>query len=124
MAATLDRKRPYGEVFGDSAPHRYEQDGKYFDHEGKQIVVEDDTDTTKTDSKAPAAPQIALIKGVPLVLDDLDQQALKQIAIDLSLGLPPQLGAVKLRAAIVAASPVPSATATPTDSQVDQQLNG
>lgn len=32
----LDRSRPFGEVFG-VADHKYVQDGKKFDHEGKDI---------------------------------------------------------------------------------------
>ena len=33
---SLDKTRPYGEVFGDS-PYRYAQDGKYFDAQGNEI---------------------------------------------------------------------------------------
>jgi hypothetical protein len=32
----LDRSRNFGEVFGE-ADHKYVQDGKKFDHEGKEL---------------------------------------------------------------------------------------
>ena len=35
--AKLDTSRPYGKVYGDSA-HRYEQDGRLFDHRGNELV--------------------------------------------------------------------------------------
>lgn len=47
----LDRKKPFGEVFGPH-PHRYEQDGKCFDHEGVEIGVK-----TKADKAKPAKAQ-------------------------------------------------------------------
>ena len=36
MPSTLDRKRPFGTVYGDS-PIRFEQDNKHFDGQGHEI---------------------------------------------------------------------------------------
>jgi hypothetical protein len=36
----LDRTRSYGTVYG-GAGHTFEQDGKYFDHEGELVQVEE-----------------------------------------------------------------------------------
>jgi len=33
----LDRSRDFGTVFGLGVPHRYEQDGKKFDHLGREV---------------------------------------------------------------------------------------
>ena len=34
---TLDRKKPFGEILGNHKGARFEQDGKLFDHEGKEV---------------------------------------------------------------------------------------
>jgi len=36
----LDRTRSFGQVYGQS-DHAYEQDGKWFDHEGKLVSAEE-----------------------------------------------------------------------------------
>lgn len=38
---TLDRSKSFGQVFGD-ASHAYEQDGRKFDHEGKEVDAPED----------------------------------------------------------------------------------
>lgn len=40
-AHTLDRKKPFGEVYGADVAHRYEQDGKLFDDAGNEMDAED-----------------------------------------------------------------------------------
>lgn len=50
----LDRKRPYGQVFG-SANVGYEQDGKSFDHDGVLIADEKPPKPAKPEKQAPAA---------------------------------------------------------------------
>lgn len=49
----LDRSRSYGTVYG-GAGHAYEQDGKFFDHEGELVGAEE----PKTDDqqKKPGRP--------------------------------------------------------------------
>lgn len=44
--ASLNRQKSYGEITGDTEGRRYEQDGKYFDARGEEIV----------NKAAPAAP--------------------------------------------------------------------
>lgn len=39
MAKALDKKRPYGHVYGDETGAVYEQDGVLFDGQGKEVVV-------------------------------------------------------------------------------------
>lgn len=34
MGKTLDRQKPFGEIYGDSEGKRYEQDGEYFRGDG------------------------------------------------------------------------------------------
>lgn len=48
-AHTLDRKKPFGEVYGADVAHRYEQDGKLFDDAGNEMDAEDEPEV-----KAPA----------------------------------------------------------------------
>ena len=33
----LDRSKSFGAVYGDSISHSFEQDGRYFDHEGNEV---------------------------------------------------------------------------------------
>jgi hypothetical protein len=60
--ATLDRKKPYGEVHGENVPHRYEQDGKCFGQDGEEIVEKQAT--VKAEPTAKAAKQ-ATVKAEP-----------------------------------------------------------
>lgn len=38
----LDRKKPFGTVYGGNAGHAFEQDGHCFDHEGNLIQDKDE----------------------------------------------------------------------------------
>lgn len=40
MSNTLNRKKPYGEIWGANTNARFHQDGKYFDAAGEQVVME------------------------------------------------------------------------------------
>jgi hypothetical protein len=64
MAAKLDTKKPYGEVYGVNM-HRYEQDGKKFDAQGVEIV-----DKSKPDPK----PQSTAKPGTDKPSEQLDEQ--------------------------------------------------
>ena len=60
MARTLDRSKPYGEIFGfDPEGRRFEQDGAYFDGAGDEIGAADGvaTDDVATGDAPAAAPR-------------------------------------------------------------------
>ena len=64
MAKTLDRKAPFGEIFGGESAARYEQGGSLFDFEGNEIVA----------AKPVAAPKpkkAAAATTDPVVLDQV-----------------------------------------------------
>ena len=48
----LDRKRPYGEVFGEH-PYRFTQDGAHFDSKGRLIGGRKEPEKTKPEQKEP-----------------------------------------------------------------------
>ena len=118
MAATLDRKRPYGTVHGGTGKTAYEQDGKEFDAAGREIVhakaapAEVATITKSTDGATPTVvtkdAQGNLFRdGEILDTDDMTLETLHAMAKDMGLQLHKQTGRVKVLAAIVeAAGPV------------------
>ena len=58
MARTLDRSKPYGEIFGfDPEGRRFEQDGAYFDGAGDEIAPADGS--AVGDTAAGDAPAVA-----------------------------------------------------------------
>lgn len=65
MATTLDRKRPFGEVWG-NASHAYEQDGQMFDHTG-ELVSDQETIVPK---RGPGRPKAAPVDPVADVTGD------------------------------------------------------
>ena len=120
MAATLDRKRPYGTVHGGTGANRtrFEQDGKEFDAAGREIVH---TAPVKAQA-APSGPvgdQAALAvvtkdaqgnlfrDGEILDTEDMTVETLRVLAKDMGLKLHPQTGKAKVLGAITeAAGPV------------------
>ena len=120
MAATLDRKRPYGTVHGGTGANRtrFEQDGKEFDAAGREIVH---TAPVKAQANpgAPAGDQTALVvitkdaqgnlfrDGEILDTEDMTAETLHVLAKDMGLRLHPQTGKAKVLGAITeAAGPV------------------
>jgi hypothetical protein len=62
MARTLDRSKPYGELFGDLTGRRYEQEGAYFDAGGSEVGADaGSADTGAADP--PAEPTTITFKG-------------------------------------------------------------
>ena len=56
MARTLDRARPFGEIFGfDPEGRRYEQDGVYFDAAGDEIGGSEPAPRTRSRVVGPPA---------------------------------------------------------------------
>lgn len=120
MAATLDRKRPYGTVHGGSGANRtrFEQDGKEFDAAGREIVHAAPL-KAQANPGAPAGDKAALAvitkdaqgnlfrDGEILDTDDMTLETLHVMAKDMGLQLHKQTGRVKVLAAITeAAGPV------------------
>ncbi len=108
---TLNRSKPFAEIYGESAPYRYEQDGKGFDQEGKEVV-------STSNTTAPAGSDSGNAE-----LDAMDLAALKAKATEMGLSFHPLTGEVKMRALVLAAMQPASTTAPAgSDSQVDAQL--
>ena len=61
MARTLDRSKPYGELFGDLTGRRYEQEGAYFDAGGSEMGADaGSADPSGADASAPESTTITL----------------------------------------------------------------
>lgn len=123
MAATLDRKRPYGTVHGGNSKTRFEQDGKEFDGAGHEIVRPPAV-ATGVDKMIDAARGFAQLHAAgPLVTkdaqgnlfrdgqildtDDMTIETLHVLAKDMGLRLHPATKKAKVLAAITeAAGPV------------------
>ena len=111
MAATLDRKRPYGTVHGGSSKTRFEQDGKEFDAQGREI----------TRSLAPKAATVVQAASDPMTVtkdsqgnlfrngevldtDDMTLETLHILAKDIGMKLHPATKKAKVLAAIMEAA--------------------
>lgn len=70
----LDRKKPFGEVYGAGVAHRYEQDGKLFDDDGNEIGSEEPADKPTVEAKTAAK------YGRKAKHDDSDDQVGAQMA--------------------------------------------
>ena len=70
MSKTLDRNRPFGEIWGGDGGAKYEQDNLLFDASGKEIVAD--------------APQEPKRRGgrPPKVVHDVDKQIEASMAIE------------------------------------------
>ena len=111
--STLNRKKPFGEVYGIGVSWRYEQDGKRFDHEGVEIGAKP--------AEGGAASTVVTINGQQVNLAGMDAPALREIALKLELSPHPNTGAPKLVEAIVAALAKPAEGGAV--DQVGAQLN-
>lgn len=99
--STLDRSKPFGEVYGSGVSHRYEQGGRLFDHEGKLVG--------EPAASAPAGDD----------LDAMDQDTLYALSKTMGLDFHPNTGEKKLKEAIRKAR-----AAAPAGDQLAQQLAG
>jgi hypothetical protein len=53
--SALDRGRPFGEIYGDADGKRFEQDGQFFDGEGKPIAAAPESAEAPKPKRKPAA---------------------------------------------------------------------
>lgn len=54
----LDRKRPYGEIWGGNVPARFHQDGRYFDHAGDEVDLQPHHYDAVDTGARPQAPKL------------------------------------------------------------------
>ncbi len=119
MAATLDRKRPFGTTHGgETAGACFVQDQKYFDNAGNEIVraaatkaadepMESAADKTTAVNVAKDAQGNLFLNGEILDTEDMTVEAARALSKDMGLKLHPQTGKAKVLAAIMeAAGPV------------------
>lgn len=116
---TLDRSRPFAEVFGE-ATYRYEQDHIQFDQFGREVGAKKAASTV---TAAPAGP-VATINGTQWELGGLTRDELLEVARSAGLNPHPQTGAKKLIEAIMAVSKQAAETGTSGNPQLDAQLAG
>lgn len=120
---TLDRSKPFGQVFG-TASHSFEQDGCLFDHEGKEVggkakalpAGTGDANKLATSTDTPKVTHMVGARAV--VLADLDADQLRAIAAEAEVKVHPNAGEKKLREALAQALPAG------TVDQLDAQLQG
>ena len=77
MARTLDRSKPYGEIFGfDHEGRRFEQHGAYFDGAGDEIGAADGpaADETATGDAPAATPRSRGRAASPQAASQVDAQ--------------------------------------------------
>lgn len=86
---SLNRKKPFGEIWGANTNARFSQDGKYFDGSGEEIVTAGDTGYPEpVHEAAPAGPSEAEISAAEAALAQrqaaLQMQAFKllNLAVD------------------------------------------
>ena len=117
MAATLDRKRPYGTVHGGTSNTAYEQDGKEFDAAGREIVakrVEPIIAAAPVDADGPNIVTVTkdaqgnLFRNSEVLdTEDMTAETLHVLAKDMGLKLHPATKRAKALIAITeAAGPV------------------
>ena len=118
MATTLDRKRPYGTVHGGTGNTAFEQDGKEFDAQGREIVKARQA-AAPVSQGAPAGNQSAVAHvtkdsqgnlfrdGEIIDTEDMTVESVRALASDMGLGLHRAIGKPTALAAIMeAAGPV------------------
>lgn len=73
MAKKLDRKRPFGEIYGGDSDVRFNQDGLDFDVDGDEIVA-----PVKASAKAPAKASAKAAPAPAPVEQGVDAQLAEQ----------------------------------------------
>ena len=63
MGATLNRNKPFGEVYGEGVTHRFEQDGKLFDNAGNEIEAQPEPQEPQDQASEPAADAAPARRG-------------------------------------------------------------
>ncbi len=124
MSAKLDRKRPFGQVYG-QASHCYEQDGKLFDNEGDEVVGDDvkgnpaDSQLTGNGTGDDAKLVAILERSNAAVLEALPGLSVDELnrASELETEGKHRVGALKAIAEELASR-------NPADSQLSSQLQG
>lgn len=70
----LDKSKPFGTIHGDISGRRFEQGGRYFDGDGKEIggVKPDKAETPK--AAPPKGPDVPTPRVPPIVNEQLAKQ--------------------------------------------------
>lgn len=74
MSVKVDFNRPYGQVYGE-ASHSYEQDGKFFGHDGREVAGPADESAPK-----PARTYAKRVKAEPALASPVDAELSAQMA--------------------------------------------
>lgn len=118
--STLDRKRSYGQVYG-QASHAFEQDGKLFDNEGKEVGGKDEPAEIVEANKEPVNPvpvvQALSVAKATLELPHLTRAQLDELAALENTKEVPRKG-------LLAAIDIELADRPPADEQLNSQLKG
>ncbi len=114
----LDRKRPFGQVYG-PANHAYEQDGKQYDHEGEEVLTDEQKAARAAEEAASKVnPMETLLQGSTAVISEalpgLTSEQVQELVVLETAG--------KARKGVLAALEEDLAGRKPAGDQLDDQL--